>query len=424
LVLSTAGTSVAPISPALDHVAAVNITAFAGTTFSGVVATFNSPDSAGLVATIDWGDGHAGAGTITNSGNQAYQISGSNTFAHPAYYSIIVTIHATAGNPTTVQDTATVLPSQGNMTPQAAMPAVYIGISGTEAQTNSDLVAAVVVTTPPVPTPPTAVAAVVVTTPAVPTPPATGQPIVVHIQVQVTGPVRVGASDQVPWTNTREQGLGHPSVVQQSAGHMPGSTFAIYVTATAADDAALLVNAEVSGQVTQIIMPNWTGPALLPFVAVFVSGEVPDGRVPPMALTAALDDPAPSAQPQPAGQDIYQLPLHRVADRSELGGLPGTPPYRMLSVALPEGNASAGPIELDRLEVGASTTPAQVSARESSRKGTWSVTVTSLLEVATAWVVFQVLHSTVFPQMPGTAPALPAKLAASPKPPERPQPVP
>ena len=128
LVLSVAGTAaVGPPAPPMDHVSAVAITAIAGVPFTGVVATFNTPDVTGLAPTIQWGDGHAGTGIITGTGNQAFQISGTNTFAQPGSYTIVISITAGTGTEAEVQATATALPPLTNVMP-SAIPAGQVSV--------------------------------------------------------------------------------------------------------------------------------------------------------------------------------------------------------------------------------------------------------------------------------------------------------
>jgi hypothetical protein len=70
--------------------------ATAGTTFSGVVASFTDADPAGgaggYAATIAWGDGQTSAGTVMAEGGGAFAVTGSHAYRTPAAYAIAVTI--------------------------------------------------------------------------------------------------------------------------------------------------------------------------------------------------------------------------------------------------------------------------------------------------------------------------------------------
>jgi len=89
------------------------ISAVEGAPFSGQVASFGDPDptatASEYAATIDWGDGHVDAGTITGSGG-GFGVSGAHTYAEEGTYSVTVTI-SDVDNPTntaTAQPTANV----------------------------------------------------------------------------------------------------------------------------------------------------------------------------------------------------------------------------------------------------------------------------------------------------------------------------
>jgi hypothetical protein len=90
---------------------AATVTATAGTAFSGMVATFTAPvgQAAGLSATINWGDGHSSAGTITPDPKYQglFDISGTNTYAASGSFSVGVTIQG-GGTPVTASSATTV----------------------------------------------------------------------------------------------------------------------------------------------------------------------------------------------------------------------------------------------------------------------------------------------------------------------------
>jgi len=80
---------------------AESITGVQGQSFTGVVATFsdiNSGTTAGdYTATIDWGDGNYGNGTITGNDTTGFTVSGSNIFAAAGNLTITVTVTDPSG---------------------------------------------------------------------------------------------------------------------------------------------------------------------------------------------------------------------------------------------------------------------------------------------------------------------------------------
>jgi len=83
-----------------EPTAAVNaqpvLTATAGATFNGLVATFSDLDpngvAANFTATIDWGDGHISPGAISSNANGGFNVSGSNTYAGGGNFTVKVEI--------------------------------------------------------------------------------------------------------------------------------------------------------------------------------------------------------------------------------------------------------------------------------------------------------------------------------------------
>src|SRR5262249_55319560 len=65
------------------------LTASAGKTFSGVVATFTDANTqataANFTATINWGDGTTSTGTVTPDPNGGFDVSGTHTYANGAW---------------------------------------------------------------------------------------------------------------------------------------------------------------------------------------------------------------------------------------------------------------------------------------------------------------------------------------------------
>jgi hypothetical protein len=88
------------------------ITATAGLTFNGLVATFSDLDPNGVAgnftATIDWGDGHISPGVITPNANGGFNISGSNTYAGGGNFPVKVEIADFLGSSLSITNVAAV----------------------------------------------------------------------------------------------------------------------------------------------------------------------------------------------------------------------------------------------------------------------------------------------------------------------------
>jgi hypothetical protein len=87
---ATAQSSVSVAAPAATGVG-VNISTTAGQLFSGTVATFSGVAVNSLSqysATIDWGDGHDTAGTISLNSQGGFDITGSNRYADSGSYTV------------------------------------------------------------------------------------------------------------------------------------------------------------------------------------------------------------------------------------------------------------------------------------------------------------------------------------------------
>jgi uncharacterized repeat protein (TIGR03803 family) len=99
------------VSPAPLTASGAPVSATAGAPFSGVVATFTTPDlidgAASFTATITWGDGSTSAGVVSGS-NGGFTVSGSHTYAAAASYAVSVHMSNPNAQPATVNDTATV----------------------------------------------------------------------------------------------------------------------------------------------------------------------------------------------------------------------------------------------------------------------------------------------------------------------------
>jgi hypothetical protein len=79
------------------------VTPTVGVPFTGTVATFSDSDPNGnakdYTATINWGDGHFSLGTITKNAQGGFDVSGTNTYAIPANFTIDVDIADFGGGP-------------------------------------------------------------------------------------------------------------------------------------------------------------------------------------------------------------------------------------------------------------------------------------------------------------------------------------
>jgi hypothetical protein len=87
------------------------ITATEGTAFTSAVANFSDAGigtADDFSATINWGDGSTGPGTITDNGGGNYSISGSHTYSQEGNFGITVTIHDVGGAGTSANSTAQV----------------------------------------------------------------------------------------------------------------------------------------------------------------------------------------------------------------------------------------------------------------------------------------------------------------------------
>jgi PKD repeat protein len=110
----------------------VNISAVAGTSFTGTVATFTDSNPAAtpasFIAIINWGDGSTSAGTISGNG-QPFIVTGTHTYAAPGTPTVTVTISdAPPGTGSaTVTETATVAGS----TVITATPVNFSAVAGT-----------------------------------------------------------------------------------------------------------------------------------------------------------------------------------------------------------------------------------------------------------------------------------------------------
>jgi len=447
--LSSASAALSP----LTNWAGVPISAYAGQTFSGVVATFSSPGVAGLTSTIAWDDGHVSPGGIapvngSSLVNQTFAISGTNTFAQAGSYSVIVSVVAAQGSMVTIQTPATVLPPPKMSSAGAAMApsslSVVIMSNGVSLSytvpsglpTGSTVFAPSVA--PPVNLPVPPPAGGLQNPPAAVNPPA-GQNQIPG-QVQVIVPLRVVVTDYVAWSSTRDQGLNHPAV---GSGTQPATDYIAWIDLSEHVGAGELV------QVSQIIMP---GPASsLPMVTVVVIAETHATARPPDKSVSAGFAATESVIPGPfetavstvgftltgreplsvrpaseeteergdAGQDVYHQPLYRIAERGELGGFGSiSTPMTIASLATAAASAPADcppplPLErsrrpLEELEWLDRAPPHRLSDADAG-----AMAPASLVEAAAAWAILQALHARELPPLLVRPAAVPSRTAGT-----------
>jgi hypothetical protein len=459
---STSGAPPAAVPPPqVNHLAGLAITAYAGQTFSGVVATFNSPETDGLESTIDWADGHESPGTIASAGGQMSAILGTNTFALSGSYTMVISIATPPGHLATVQvqATATVLApartsSAGSIMAPMGPPTgsenfdmVALGVSSICTQGGSSA---------KVPT--TAYGgAASINIPAVQTPPphhpaAVSSPqrnaaqyqVAVQYQVsvpyqvdqqyqmagppQVTGPPRISTTDLVSWSSTRDQGLNMPAWPNLEVANVsaPGSQIIISASTIPASSPPVTV-------MTIMILPGMPATTIVGAGANVSEEIIPTPfatSVLGVAFTVLVQPSDTSVRPETPGNDgrttdpltldgseepgetadVYHQPLYRIAGRSELGGMPGSvanQPAASLAtfVPLPALGRSQEAEELER--PGHSQGPLHFSDCAKSPG--------SLVEAAAVWAVFQALHAAeVAPPKPATVPNKAASRPSSP----------
>ncbi len=101
------------VADAQLRAAGASVAAIAGSSFSGVVATFSDADPGGVAsdytASIAWGDGTSSAGTVTPSGS-SFVVRGTHTYATAGSYSTAVSIFDAGGASTVAHGTANVSP--------------------------------------------------------------------------------------------------------------------------------------------------------------------------------------------------------------------------------------------------------------------------------------------------------------------------
>jgi hypothetical protein len=127
----------------------LNITAVAGTQFSGPVATFTDSNAAAtpanFAATINWGDATpVSAGAISVNG-QVFTVTGSHTYANPGSFTVTVAINdvspgtgsATVTDTATVASPSTVITATGGLNIAAVAGTPFTGTVATFTDSNT-----------------------------------------------------------------------------------------------------------------------------------------------------------------------------------------------------------------------------------------------------------------------------------------------
>src|SRR6185312_7319833 len=128
--LVIANGSIAIAEPAIQT-DAESIRATEGTPFAGTIASFSFGDSgrdvAGIVAAIDWSNGHTSRGLIgIDVASGRFLVFGSIIYADEGEYPVTITIEDQSGVLATLSTTATVVDA-----PLAALPVTVSAIQGT-----------------------------------------------------------------------------------------------------------------------------------------------------------------------------------------------------------------------------------------------------------------------------------------------------
>ncbi len=117
---TTANSTITVTSPVINATA-VTLSAQEDVALNNAtVATFTANPSGRYSATIDWGDGNTGTGTVTGS-NGNYSVTGSNTYQEQTggqQFLVTVTITDTTGDTATALSSATV--DGGTLSPTGA----------------------------------------------------------------------------------------------------------------------------------------------------------------------------------------------------------------------------------------------------------------------------------------------------------------
>jgi hypothetical protein len=131
---STVPAAGAQIAAAPLTAAPVTVTATAGTSFTSTLATFSSADTSAtagdFTASIDWGDGAQGTGTITPASGGGFTLSGSHSYPTAGLHIAVVAITATGGGSATVRTKVDVNPPPPAPTPPPTSPPPAAAVAG------------------------------------------------------------------------------------------------------------------------------------------------------------------------------------------------------------------------------------------------------------------------------------------------------
>jgi hypothetical protein len=413
LTVSPQVAALAPLGP--NGLQGRPVIVLAGVPFSGVVATFNASSVADLSSSINWGDGHTSPGTFVPNGSTDYAILGSNTYAQPGFYSIVVNLGSSTGSTQTVTTSALVLPPAGGEGNSVAVyPAegggsvVTVSLGGVSLSSsgNADagwltLVDYVYQVLQPTPTPRLGSGQPTPSQPqSTPVPVLLGSGVPGSVQL-----VTVTATEQVPWASLREQ-QGPPPLARPptpvQARAVPAAESPAPVT-LGNGELHDLSNAPALALVLAVanMVPSWTPPTVLPFQ--HGPAPAPDALG---GLEASCPDSAPAAD-----SDVYRQPVEQVADRSELNGFPVGLPYRLAQEGPTAAVAVAPLLPAEpgrRVEDAADSAqaPGRTTERQTGKEGTprtWPVRPWFLAATA---CVLQAVHLVLFRPNREPAPAL------------------
>jgi hypothetical protein len=98
---STGGTTGGTTAPSTVRVHGTNIEATAGQSITATVATITGADpsatTSSFPATIDWGNGTTGPGTVVADPNGGFDVTGTTTYSQAGWYPVTVTVHNASG---------------------------------------------------------------------------------------------------------------------------------------------------------------------------------------------------------------------------------------------------------------------------------------------------------------------------------------
>ncbi|HEV3343847.1 MAG TPA: FG-GAP-like repeat-containing protein, partial [Pirellulales bacterium] len=110
---ATAAQALADVADAPLSALGQNISATAGSPYTGIVASFMDQDHAGAAgdyaATIFWGKGHISTGSITANAASGFDVTGSNIYTDGGKFPVLVWIQDAGGASATATSTATIV---------------------------------------------------------------------------------------------------------------------------------------------------------------------------------------------------------------------------------------------------------------------------------------------------------------------------